>query len=163
MRKLIQGMEKFLDNFTVLLLLVMVVLVALQVIFRFVGFAAPWTEEMARFTFVYITFFGSVLALKEGSHIVIEILVNRLPQGLRRVFGIVFNALIAGFLVLVIMGSRITLEVNKEVSAASLPWFKMTYVYISVLIASILMLGYVLSQIWRLIFPTSDNNQVRGG
>lgn len=153
MGPVVKGFEKFLDGLTVALLIVLVLLVALQVVFRFIGFPSPWTEEMARFAFVYITFFGSVLALKEGSHIVIEFVVERLPAAWRRAVGLLFNFVVMAFLVLVVLGSVITLRINKDVTAASLPWFKMTYVYISIFVASILMLFYVLKQTWGLIAP----------
>ena len=146
-----------------LVLILLVVLVALQVVFRFIGFAAPWTEEMARFSFVYLTFFGSVLALKEGSHIVIEVLLGRLPEQVRRVVGIIFNVVVAGFLVLVIWGSVITLKINKDVTAASLPWFKMTYAYISVLVGSVLMLGYTGRNIISLVYHRPQAARPPGG
>ncbi|HHV58230.1 MAG TPA: TRAP transporter small permease [Firmicutes bacterium] len=156
-------LEKLLDGLTVLILILLVVLVALQVVFRFIGFAAPWTEEMARFAFVYITFLGAVLALKERSHIVIDVLVDRLPSTVRRTMGIVFGAVVAAFLLLVIWGSVITFKVNAQVTAASLPWFKMTYAYFAVLLGGILMLGYTIRDIVRLGRGKNHNTLSSGG
>ena len=50
-----------------------------QVIARFVlKFPAPWTEETAKYAFIWMTFIGSAVAVKNGSHVKVDILENAL-------------------------------------------------------------------------------------
>lgn len=151
LQKCVKGFEKLIETFTVVCLMLLVVLVALQVVFRFAGFSAPWTEEIARFLYVYVTFFGSIVVFNKGGHIVIDFLLTRLPMKIRNIVEISINILLASFLMLIIIGSKSTLEVNQVVTAASLRWFKMNYLYGGVLVASIIMLIYPITNIWRLI------------
>ena len=44
-----------------------------------------WTEEIAQYLLMVITFTGSAMAARRGTHITVEFLLNRLPQGARRV------------------------------------------------------------------------------
>lgn len=149
--KIIKGLNKSIEAFTVGSLMLLVVFVALQVIFRLTGFSAPWTEELARFLFVYVTFFGSIVVFAEGGHIVINFLLERLPIKIRRVMEIIINIMVAAFLMLIIVGGKSTLEVNKVVTAASLRWFKMNYLYGGVLVAGIIMLIHIIINILKLV------------
>lgn len=44
-----------------------------------------WTEEIARFLLIAVTFIGSIMAVRKGSHIAVEILYRWLPRPLRRI------------------------------------------------------------------------------
>ncbi|MBJ3776273.1 TRAP transporter small permease [Acuticoccus mangrovi] len=44
-----------------------------------------WTEEIARFLLIAVTFIGAVMAVRKSSHIAVEILYRWMPRGLRRV------------------------------------------------------------------------------
>jgi TRAP-type C4-dicarboxylate transport system permease small subunit len=68
-----------LEHLCALLVAVMVVLLSIQVVGRY-GFANPpdWTEELARMTFIYLTFVGGALAIVRHAHLRIESLHERL-------------------------------------------------------------------------------------
>jgi TRAP-type transport system small permease protein len=68
---------KLMDWVVSLSLIALVVVVFLQVFYRYI-FAAPitWSEEMARFIFVWIALMGTFLALKSKGHISIETFIN---------------------------------------------------------------------------------------
>ncbi len=52
---------------------VVVVLVALQVVFRFgLNYSLDWTEELARYFFVASIYVGAALAIRENGHIRVE-------------------------------------------------------------------------------------------
>jgi TRAP-type C4-dicarboxylate transport system permease small subunit len=59
-----------------LLLLLMIVPVLLQILSRYSGFFPRyiWTEEVARFCFVWIVMIGSMLAVRDGSHFNVDLL-----------------------------------------------------------------------------------------
>lgn len=68
--------------FIALLGAVMVIIILLQVFFRFVIYVPfPWSEELARYLMIWMAMFGSVIALRSGRHIGVRVLVERLPEG----------------------------------------------------------------------------------
>jgi len=65
--------------------LVMVVVILLQVFLRYVVRASlPWSEELARYLMVWIGLAGASLALREGRHVGVTLLVDRTRGMLRR-------------------------------------------------------------------------------
>ncbi len=60
----------------VLLLGVMLVPVTLQIVSRYTGWIPKyiWTEEVARFCFVWLIMLGSVIAVRDGSHFEVDLL-----------------------------------------------------------------------------------------
>jgi len=80
--------HKFYRNFEEItgsvLLVVVCILAAVQVVSRYV-FENPfsWTEELATYLFVYLSFIGASLALKKNEHFAMEILCEKLPETLR--------------------------------------------------------------------------------
>lgn len=56
-----------------------------------------WTEEIARYFLILITFVGSVTAMRKGSHIAVEALLIYLPRGARHWTLVVVDGLVALF------------------------------------------------------------------
>jgi TRAP-type C4-dicarboxylate transport system permease small subunit len=44
-----------------------------------------WTEEIARYLLIGVTFIGCMMAVRKGSHIAIEVFYIFVPRGLRRI------------------------------------------------------------------------------
>ncbi len=73
--------EKFEEIVLVAVLAIMVVLVFLQVVMRYVFQASlSWSEELARYMFLWIIWLGAAYATKEGSHISLDVITSRLPR-----------------------------------------------------------------------------------
>ena len=66
----------------------MTLVIFAQVIFRYI-LKSPlaWSEELARYLFVWVSFIGSVVAARRNQHIGVEMLVNKLPAGFRKSSG----------------------------------------------------------------------------
>jgi TRAP-type C4-dicarboxylate transport system permease small subunit len=62
----------------------MTVFVSLQILFRYV-FNVPlgWSEEAARFAFVWVAFFGASALLRARQHINVSVFTDRFPVWLR--------------------------------------------------------------------------------
>ncbi|MFC1460341.1 TRAP transporter small permease [Microvirga arabica] len=56
-----------------------------------------WTEEIARYFLILITFVGSVTAMRKGSHIAVEALLIYLPRGARHWTLVAVDGLVALF------------------------------------------------------------------
>ena len=64
---------------------VLVVVTFAQVVFRYlIGYSLYWSEEAARYLFVWISFLGSAVALQKGVHIGFDVCVGKLPPNWRR-------------------------------------------------------------------------------
>ncbi len=108
---------KALDGFGYLLLivatLVMVISILLQVFFRY-AMNAPlyWSEEAARYAFVWLVFIGAAIASKRGAHIGVDYLVMHLPKFPRNVLEIFVNLLVLFFIACVIYMSVGVIKIN---------------------------------------------------
>ena len=62
------------SNLLVLMFIVLLALMLIQVIYRyFLELPLPWTEEIARYVFVIVTYLGASIAVSENSHIEINV------------------------------------------------------------------------------------------
>ena len=60
------------------LLAAITIIVALQVLFRYVlGVIAPWTEELARYTSIWMVYTGVIVATVRADHIKVTVLIDR--------------------------------------------------------------------------------------
>lgn len=142
------------------LMAVMVGTVILQVFCRFVlDNPLSWSEELARYAFVWITFLGAAVAYRHGAHIVVEILVVKLPRRAQMVLAWVADALmVVALLVLLVQGLGIV-EVNSNVEATMLE-IPMSWVYGSVPVSAMIMLAYQVERTLRRIrgaLPSSED------
>jgi len=73
-----------------------VLVVVLQVIFRYFGNPLSWPEEVARWTMIWVTFAGASYAFKNGGLIRVEFFVNKyFKPGAQKVINIIDMALLA--------------------------------------------------------------------
>lgn len=91
MKKTIDGYFLALKWVLTGLMMVLVVPVFLQVLSRYVDVVPRyiWTEELARFAFIWIVLVGSSIAVREGTHFKIDVLPAlsaRLEQGMEIVY-----------------------------------------------------------------------------
>lgn len=140
MKHFVAAFFRVLDVLSILCLLVLVVLVFLQVVFRYVHIPSPWTEELARFAFIYVTFLGSVIALRDGTHIEIDALLATLSDRNRHLARAVGFMLIIAFLYLFTRGLLLTIQTSGAVRSSSLVWFEMKYIFVVVLISAVAMM-----------------------
>jgi len=89
-----------------ILVISMVVVLSLQVFFRYVLHAPLyWSEELARILLIWSVFLGANLAFRSGSHMSIDVVSNILPGRLRWAAQMVSQIAVTGFcLVLLIVG-----------------------------------------------------------
>jgi TRAP-type C4-dicarboxylate transport system permease small subunit len=81
----------------------MSVVIFTQVIFRYVLHSPlPWSEELARYLMIWMGLAGASVALRQGSHVAIHLLVERLPGGLRTGVFLLAKTVVAIFLFMLI-------------------------------------------------------------
>lgn len=69
--------------------------VFLQIITRILVASFSWTEEVARFSFVWFTFFGVSYCIKEHSHIYFDLILNRFGEKTQMVMQICIDLVMA--------------------------------------------------------------------
>jgi TRAP-type C4-dicarboxylate transport system permease small subunit len=96
---LLRHLVRFEDEIAGLLMMAVTLVLALQVLTRYV-FNDPlaWTEEVSRHLFVWMVFFGASGALRERSHVAIELVVVRLPRQAQLAAALLCNLLVLFFL-----------------------------------------------------------------
>ena len=119
---------KALEAVIALCLLLMVVLVFGNVVLRYAfnsGIAI--SEELSRWLFVWLTFLGAVVALREHGHLGTEALVSRLGALGRKTCLVIGYVLMLGCCWLLFSGALEQTKINWDVSApssgASMAWF----------------------------------------
>jgi TRAP-type C4-dicarboxylate transport system permease small subunit len=130
---------------------VMSVVVLAQVFLRYVVQASlSWSEELARYLMVWIGLFGASLALQEGRHIEVTLLLDRMPRALRKILMGIALLAVLGFLGLVFyQGVVLTRNIWLQRSPAmSLP---MVIPYAAIPLGSVFMMIQVLLALCRLV------------
>ena len=97
---------KFLNNrmeeiFLVVLMVAAVAIVSMQVVTRYVlKIPLPWSEEIARYMFLWLTWVGASYATKERRHVNIDIVFNLLKPVGKKICTIVSTIVWIGFLIM---------------------------------------------------------------
>ena len=131
MRKLIDGYYRLLNALLVVTVAILVVPVALQILSRHTPWVPSWiwTEEMARFLFIWMIMIGAMVGIRDGAHFDVDLWPELPPRAnaLLRVVADVFVLIMA--LVFIWYGIRFVLFGWDQTSElAELP---MTWIFIS--------------------------------
>jgi TRAP-type C4-dicarboxylate transport system permease small subunit len=147
-------MKKWFDRFNGALLALMFLSTFYQVLARNVFFTtAMWTEELAKFLFVYIVFLGSATLMESEGHICIAILSDRLPASLVRWHRLFVQLVLVAFGVFFVWSAWTNVLNSWEFYAPSMPWFRLSYLYLGLVISGMLTLYYLLLNMLRSLFP----------
>ena len=94
MKQVVDGFFKLLEALVVLCLLAMVVMVFGNVVLRY-GFNSGITisDEMSRYCFIWLTYIGAMVAMREKGHLGVDTLVLRLPLGGKKLCFFISEAL----------------------------------------------------------------------
>ncbi|MGO1396197.1 MAG: TRAP transporter small permease [Halomonas sp.] len=151
---LLQRTERFLDAilqpvvFAAMAALIGVI--TLQIVSRVLFTAVGWTEEVARFLLVWITFLAGTLAFQRGRHIAVTFVVDALPGRLRQIARLAALLIVLAFMItLIVIGYRY-MQVQSFQKSASLR-LSMTYVYAVMPICAAIMAWYALVDIIELL------------
>lgn len=91
------------EVFLVVLLTVAVIIVAMQVITRYwLKMPLPWSEELARYLFIWMTWVGASFAAKERKHINIDVIFHLLPKAGQKACTVISTAIWLFFLMVMI-------------------------------------------------------------
>ncbi|RSL33959.1 TRAP transporter small permease [Salibacterium salarium] len=96
--------EHFEELLLVLFSFVMVAVIAMQVFMRFVlGNSLSWSEELARYCFIWLVYIGISYGVKKQRHIKVDVLLILLKERGKMILGIIANLFFLGFAIFVII------------------------------------------------------------
>jgi C4-dicarboxylate transporter, DctQ subunit len=113
-----------LGHLVALLTAVMTLAVVYEVVARyFFGRPTIWATDLTEYTLLYVTFLGAAWVLRDGSHIQVELLIDRLGPRPRLALSTIIS-LVAGGVVAVLMwkGAEVTWEAYVKGQAMLNPW-----------------------------------------
>ncbi len=91
MKKFLDGYYRLLQVLLTLLMGLLMVPVTMQIFSRYIGLIPRyiWTEEIARFCFIWIILIGAMIAVRDGSHFAVDLLPHpktRRGEAVGRIF-----------------------------------------------------------------------------
>ena len=109
-----------LENLLAVLGLSMALLVVVQVFCRYIlNSSLFWSEELARYMLVWLSFIGATVAYYHHLHPGVDIITSRLsPAGQRLAFRVAHLVAMALALVMIVSGSRFAWFIRMQISPA---------------------------------------------
>ncbi len=159
MERLLRGLDRILDRVTLLLLTILLVVVGAQIFARYVlNHSLFWSEELARYLFIYLVFLGAAIVLRREGHIQVSFFVEKFPPLLRRGVAMLADTLLLAFVGIVLIQSvRLAILVWTVPTAALLiPW---TFVYLGILLGMAAMVLVMLGALWRHVTGRTDGGR----
>lgn len=126
---------KIFDGITMAVFVAMVLVVVLQIIFRFIlRISVPWTEELSRLLFIYIGFFGTAIAVREKELIVIDLLLRRVPTKVQKVLNVCIYILSFAFFTVLLVGGIGVFRKVKDTYFATMSFVSNGWIYIALIV-----------------------------
>jgi len=149
MGKIISFINSITRYFVIAIMGLMIVAVFLQVLFRFfLDQPLAWTEELARYLLVWLTFLGSAYAMSIKAHIGTEYIQKFLsPLWNKIVLSVAALLTITFFVVMIHQGYLLSMRSMTQTSPSLL--VPMGYVYMVIPISGILLIMNVLHVTWK--------------
>ena len=153
---------RFLELVISLALAVMVVLVFGNVVMRYAfNSGITLSEELSRWLFVWVTFLGAIVAMKDGAHLGSDTLVSRLPIAGKKVFLFIGHALMLFVCWLLFKGSYEQAVINWETTSAVME-ASMAIFYGCGMVAAVSIAVILLHKLWRLFAGDLSENELVG-
>jgi C4-dicarboxylate transporter DctQ subunit len=154
-------LSRMVEGLIILSASVILTIVTIEVGLRYIfGHSLIFTEELSRYLMVWIVFLGGAIAIRDGSHIKINVFVIRLNTKIRQILQTVAHALTLAFLVVItIEGIRILpRQLYQMCITIDISLF---YFYLAIPTGSILMIIFLLPYIKKSFSekPAGDNER----
>ena len=105
MDKIADKLFKGIDYFTGILTGLMVLFVFLNVVLRtFFNSGLTWSEELARYLFVFVTYIGAISAMRANAHLGVDTLISRMKPQVQMVMYVVSQLIIMALMVILVQG-----------------------------------------------------------
>ena len=102
--KVLRFLDEHLEKiFCVIFLALMSIIIVLQVFFRYVlNNSLSWSEELARYLFIWMIYIGISYGVKLDKHICVDAVYTFMPKSIKRGYAIVAYLLFLAFAVFIV-------------------------------------------------------------
>ena len=131
MRRILNGIMAGIKKVLVLLLIIFTVIVMLQVVARYILHSPlTWSEQVARYLFIWMIMLGTPLAMRMKVHIAFDMILKRFPHIIKTVIEALHLVLITGFSLYWFIKSMDLVFRSTETIAAGIE-IPMNYIYVA--------------------------------
>lgn len=150
--RILEGFCQLLRILVGLLIAALIVPVFMQVLARYTGIIPTylWTEELAKFIFVWVVMIGSMIAVWEGTHFDVQVMPDAksklgrlLQQGFVLIMVSIFALLFARYGIAYAKFGSIQSSVMMQVN--------MLWIYITVPLAGFVWATFALFRLWQVV------------
>jgi TRAP-type C4-dicarboxylate transport system permease small subunit len=117
-----RGFERVMEAVVIILMVAMSVVVTLGIVYRTMGAALVWYDEVASIGLAWLTYYGAALGALKRAHIGVPEIMRMLPPGPRSVLFFVAEALVFGFFILTAWIGYEVVEILAGSTLTSLDW-----------------------------------------
>lgn len=159
-KKALNLTESIIRIFLMLLMTTSVVSIFGQVIFRYIfNNALVWSEEVARFSLIWMTLLGSSVAVRKWQHLFIDSILKKCSYKVRAAEELIFKLAILAFCMLMFkLGWQLTDITWKAISPATK--ISMGWIYLSMPVGfgfmSLFMVESIVNSIGKLLGKVKD-------
>lgn len=143
---------RFLETLATITFFCLVILIALQITYRYFGASIPWTEELSRVSLIWSIYLGVIIATFSRDHIRVEIIDQYLTTKAKQIYNIIVDFLILIFSGIWTIGSWKAFVTNQNISLVTMNLSTGISFYLPTLICSILIFSILISRITYEIF-----------
>lgn len=130
------------------LLISSVSVIFIAAMLRTFGHPIRWGTDLALLLFTWSTFLSSDIVFRYRRHVVVDILISRLPEKVKMLMQVLVHAVIlAAILFLIIYGAKLTYASRARVFQG-IPWLSYSYISASVPVCMLLMMITELRQLY---------------
>lgn len=150
MKKTLDILEYIQLRVAALFLFMFIVCVILQVLTRYIpGFSVAWTEDIARYSFVWSMLLGASAMVKSKSHYSMGVIADKLQGRLALANKLFVHSIVAIFgAAIAYYGFELTMQFWNW-SINSLPVLSQRYIWISLPISGFTMFLYSIGNMWE--------------
>ena len=135
MDSLIKKYNKFMSYLGLVCLGGFIISVLIQVISRtFLPKTPSWTEELARYLFIYMVAFGSSVAVHKKEFVAVDLIIDFLPKIIRKLIELVINIVLLLFVTFVLLKSVLSFAILEYRMVSTAMQVPMQYIYFSMII-----------------------------
>lgn len=151
MDSLIKKYNKFMSYLGLICLGGFIISVLIQVISRtFLPKTPSWTEELARYLFIYMVAFGASVAVHKKEFVAVDLIIDFLPKIIRKLIELVINIVLFLFVTFVLLKSVLGFAILEYRMVSTAMQVPMQYIYFSMIILfGLLILSFVMEILYQ--------------
>ena len=160
------GFEKLLTGIVIFLMAALAIEVTVGAIFRYVGYALVWFDEVATILLAWVTYYGAALAALKRAHLGVPELVEMLSPKARICVAILTEGCIFAFFIVVAWTGYMVLEVLATDNLVSIPEISVAFTQSVIPMGAVLFLvaeALVLPDVLRQACATEGTHDPKDG